>query len=86
MSLEGQINAVHGGRSLNLAGLDRVLSVSGADLDRRVAAGVTREQLNADLRGQGLFFPLDPVANATLGGSRKASPRRCARPPRSKVR
>ncbi|MFN3591034.1 MAG: FAD-binding oxidoreductase, partial [Thermaurantiacus sp.] len=67
-SLEGQLQAVEGGLSLDLTGLDRVLEVNAEDLDVAVEAGVTREALNHELRTQGLFFPLDPGANATLGG------------------
>ncbi len=67
-SLEGQIQALHGGISLDLSAMDRVLSVTQADLDCRVEAGVTREALNAHIKSDGLFFPLDPGANATLGG------------------
>ncbi len=67
-SLEGQLQAVEGGLSLDLTGLDRVLEVNGADLDVAVEAGVTREALNHELKAHGLFFPLDPGANATLGG------------------
>ncbi len=67
-SLEGQLAAVRGGLSLDLTGMDRVLEVNAADLDVKVEAGVTREALNAELRSHGLFFPLDPGANATLGG------------------
>lgn len=67
-SLEGQIQAIHGGISLDLSAMDRVLAVNPADLDCRVEAGVTREALNAQLRSEGLFFPLDPGANASLGG------------------
>ena len=67
-SLEGQIQAIHGGVSLDLAGMDKVLAVNMADLDCRVEAGVTREALNALLRGDGLFFPLDPGAKASLRG------------------
>ena len=67
-SLEGQIQALHGGISLDLSAMDRVLSVTPVDLDCRVEAGVTREALNAHIKTDGLFFPLDPGANATLGG------------------
>ncbi|WP_230206725.1 FAD-binding oxidoreductase [Novosphingobium sp. Gsoil 351] len=67
-SLEGQIQAIQGGVCLDMSGMDRVLAVSAADLDCRVEAGVTREALNAFVRSEGLFFPLDPGANATLGG------------------
>jgi D-lactate dehydrogenase (cytochrome) len=67
-SLEGQLQAVEGGLSLDLTGLDRVLEVHAEDLDVAVEAGVTREALNHELRSHGLFFPLDPGANATLGG------------------
>jgi D-lactate dehydrogenase (cytochrome) len=67
-SLEGQLAAVKGGLSIDLTGMNRVLEVNVGDLDVRVEAGVTREALNAELRTHGLFFPLDPGANATLGG------------------
>lgn len=67
-SLEGQLAAVRGGLSIDLTGMNRVLDVNAGDLDVRVEAGVTREALNAELRSHGLFFPLDPGANATLGG------------------
>lgn len=67
-SLEGQLDAGAGSISLDLSQMDAVLSVSPADLDCRVQAGVTREALNAHVRGDGLFFPLDPGANASLGG------------------
>lgn len=67
-SLEGQLSAIAGGLSLDLSRMDRVLEVNAADLDVKVEAGVTREALNAELRAHGLFFPLDPGANATLGG------------------
>jgi D-lactate dehydrogenase (cytochrome) len=67
-SLEGHITAPHGGLGVNLARMERVLGVNAEDLDCRVEAGVTREALNAHLRDTGLFFPIDPGANATLGG------------------
>lgn len=67
-SLEGQLAAVHGGLSIDLTGMNRVLEVNAGDLDVKVEAGLTREALNAELRAHGLFFPLDPGANATLGG------------------
>lgn len=67
-SLEGQLMALGGGISIDVSGMDRILAINPGDLDCRVEAGVTREALNAALRDQGLFFPLDPGANASIGG------------------
>ncbi|WP_443750128.1 FAD-binding oxidoreductase [Asticcacaulis solisilvae] len=67
-SLEGHITAPSGGLGINLSRMDRILEVSADNMDVLVEAGVTREQLNHDLRHQGLFFPIDPGANASLGG------------------
>jgi D-lactate dehydrogenase (cytochrome) len=67
-SLEGHVNAPGGGISLDTSRMNRVLSVNAEDLDCTVEPGVTREDLNAYLRDTGLFFPIDPGANASLGG------------------
>lgn len=67
-SLEAHVAAVQGGLSVDLSKMDRILDVSADSLDCRVQAGVTRLQLNAAVRDQGLFFPIDPGANASLGG------------------
>ncbi|WP_170607344.1 FAD-binding oxidoreductase [Ruegeria arenilitoris] len=67
-SLEGHVNAPAGGISVDLGQMDKVLSVNAGDLDCVVQPGVTREDLNMQLRDQGLFFPIDPGANASLGG------------------
>ena len=67
-SLEGQVNAPNGGISIDMSRMNRVLEVNAEDLDCTVEPGVTREQLNTYLRDTGLFFPIDPGANASIGG------------------
>jgi D-lactate dehydrogenase (cytochrome) len=67
-SLEGQVVPLHGGVSIDLTRLDRILRLSVEDLDVSVQAGVTRKQLDARLRPEGVFFPVDPGADATVGG------------------
>lgn len=67
-SLEGHISAPYGGLSLDLSRMDHVIRVNAEDLDVHVEAGVTRKALNVHLRDAGLFFPIDPGADASLGG------------------
>ncbi|MCJ8238821.1 FAD-binding oxidoreductase [Peteryoungia algae] len=67
-SLEGQVNAPSGGISVDFTRMNRILSVNAEDLDCTVEPGVTREDLNTYLRDTGLFFPIDPGANASIGG------------------
>ncbi len=67
-SLEGHIAAVNGGLCLDMRRMSRVIEVRPADLDVTVQPGVTREALNKELAKHGLFFPIDPGADASLGG------------------
>jgi D-lactate dehydrogenase (cytochrome) len=67
-SMEGQLLAVQGGLSLDLTRMNQVLRLNAEDLTVTVQPGVTRSQLNREVRDAGLFFPIDPGADATLGG------------------
>ena len=67
-SLEGHLLAVQGGVSVDVSRMDRVLQLAADDLTVTVQAGVTRMQLNREIKDSGLFFPIDPGADATLGG------------------
>src|SRR5437868_11869869 len=67
-SLEGQLNAPRGGICLDFRDMNRVLAVHAEDLDCVVEPGITRKQLNENLRDTGVFFPIDPGADASLGG------------------
>jgi len=67
-SLEGHLLAIEGGVSVDLSQMNRVLAVNSEDLTVTVQAGVTRMQLNNEIKHTGLFFPIDPGADATIGG------------------
>ena len=67
-SFEGHLNAPYGGISIDMNNMNKILTVHQEDLLVVVQPGVTREQLNTHLRDTGLFFPIDPGANASLGG------------------
>ena len=67
-SLEGHLLAVQGGISIDLGRMNKVLSINPEDLTVTVQAGVTRKQLNEEIKSTGLFFPIDPGADATIGG------------------
>jgi len=67
-SVEGNTTPVRGGLTIDLSEMDRIVQINAEDFDCTVEAGVRREQLNEALRHCGLFFPIDPGANATLGG------------------
>jgi D-lactate dehydrogenase (cytochrome) len=67
-SLEGHLLAVQGGISIDVGRMNKVLSVNAEDLTVTVQPGVTRKQLNEEIKSTGLFFPIDPGADATIGG------------------
>ncbi len=67
-SLEGHILATHGGISVDFSQMDEIIAVNSSDMDVVVQPGITRTRLNTSLQGTGLFFPIDPGADATIGG------------------
>ena len=73
-SLEGHLLAVQGGISIDLNRMNKVLSINADDLTVTVQPGVTRKQLNEEVKSTGLFFPIDPGADASIGGMSATSP------------
>ena len=67
-SLEGNASAVHGGVCIDFAQMNHLVALHAEDMDCRVQPGITRKRLNAELRDSGLFFPIDPGADASIGG------------------
>ena len=67
-SVEGQVNAIHGGVSIDLTRMNRMVRLSQEDMDVTVEAGMTRKRLDDQLKNSGLMFPVDPGADATIGG------------------
>ncbi len=67
-SLEGQLQAIHGGVCIDMSEMNKIVQIRQDDMDVTIQPGVTRKQLNAALHGTGLFFPIDPGADASIGG------------------